>query len=132
MKWWIRPALLAGAVGAFFAWNWYDKQFNYVPVSAKITDATMLCYLSKKGYKEETTTDERPCPMMRALAQTHPKYQDFTVKENVHLTYTYDVGGKSFQGTATRAANSRVKTLSAGNTVEVLVSKADPAHSRWK
>lgn len=123
--------LAVAALGLFWLYDLYDKTVNYTPVLAKITGAETFCYLSK-GSRRKTTTEERACPLMRALAASHPEYKDFTVHENVHLTYAYDVDGRSYSGSAVRNLDSKRELYSSGDTLEVLVSKTDPAKSRWK
>lgn len=119
------------ALFLFWAYDEYDKTVNYGPVRAKITSAETLCYLSK-GSKRKTTTDERPCPLMRALANSHPEYTDFTVHENAHITYTYDVGGRSYNGKGVINLDGSPAAYNVGDGLEVLVNKTDPTKSRWK
>lgn len=128
----IKIGLIAAAVAAFFAYDFYDKSANYAEAKAKVTGVETLCYLYKKQYKKTTTTNEQPCPLIKQAAASDPQYADFEVREKTHVKYSYDFDGKPFGSEHVQARKADGSAISVGDELPILVSKADPAKTRAK
>jgi len=124
-----RIGLFAVLVAGFFAYDWYDRKFNYLPVVATITNASTVCYFQKKEYKTTTTSGEFPCALTAQMSADE-RWQGFQVKEKTHIGYSYEIEGKKFSGKGTRE-DAAAKSLSVGSHLDVLANIADLSKSRW-
>ena len=98
----------------------------------KVTEVKTLCHLYKKVYKTTTTTKELPCPLIRDAADSDPEYKGFEVREKIHVSYAYDVAEKTYQAQHVQAKKADGSDIAAGDQLEVLVSKTDPAKTQAK
>ena len=68
---------VAAAVAGFAAYDKYDKNTNYQPVDARISDVSDQCYMEKveRGVltKTTSTSDLLRCDLAELLTRAHPE-----------------------------------------------------------
>jgi hypothetical protein len=136
-KFLIKLILGGVALGAATAWAAWDRTANYEPVTAEVTKVEEVCYMKKTergiASKTTTTTKEGPCPIITALNQTHPEYQDFDLVKvtTVEFRYRSPADGKVHRGKQ-REENRRETGLKLrrGDDLVVLAHKTKPEETR--
>lgn len=124
--------LVALGVGGFYIYDRYDKNANYLPVQARVTNVQEVCYLEKRAGRTRTTSDTLACDKAQYLAKNHPSWQDFTVKYKVTVDYDYvsPVDNRTHSGKRTLAAYPDGKKIYRGEIFNIRASKTDPNKSR--
>lgn len=125
------------ALGGFTAYAAWDRSANYEPVTAEVTKVEEVCYMKKTergiASKTTTTTKEGPCPIVTALNQSHPEYQDFDLVKvtTIEFRYRSPADGQLHRGEQ-REENRRDSglPLRKGDDLVVLAHKTKPEDTR--
>ena len=129
----IRIVLAFVAFGGLSLYVLYDRSANYEQTTAEVTGIEEVCYLKKVergiGSKTTTTSKEGPCPIVTALNQSHPEYQDFDLVKvtTIEFRYRSPADGQMHRGKM-RQENRRETglPLRRGDSIDVLAHKTDP------
>ncbi len=122
----------AVGVGGFYLYDQYNKKTNFVPVQARITNVSEICYMEKKSGRTTETSDALACDIAQHAVKSHPKWQGFNVKYKINVDYDYvsPVDQKTHSGKRTLSAYPNGRKLARGEIFNVRASKTDPNKSR--
>ena len=117
-------------VGAFAAYDHYDKGAHYVPVQARITDIKDMCIMEKQSGRRREYSET--ISLAELAVKTSPKWQGFDIRHNITVAYEYisPVDRKTHAGARVLGAYPDGKKLSRGEVYQIRASKTDANKSR--
>lgn len=110
----------------------YDRATNYETTTAKVTKVEEVCYMKKteRGVASKTTktTKEGPCPIITAMDQTHPEFQDYDLIKVIYVEFRYrsPADGKFHRGKQRQENVRSGLPLRSGDDLQVLAHKTKP------
>ena len=127
---------IAAAVAGFAAYDKYDKNTNYQPVEARISDVSDQCYMEKveRGVltKTTSTSDLLRCDLAELLTRAHPKWQGYAINHKIEIRFAYvsPVDGATHASSLTMSAFPNGQQMRAGDVLRVLASKTKTDKTR--
>jgi len=125
----IKGGLITFGLLALFAWHQYDRNTNYVPISARVVKLEALCYLEKteRGVASKTTytTKEGPCEIVELLQKSDPKFDGYHIVRNNYVEYYYTspVDGQAHTGRHQQVKHKDGRLIAEGDELMVLAHK---------
>jgi hypothetical protein len=128
MRLYVFGAIAVGAA-AIGIYDQYDKNTNYLPVEARISDVNEQCYMEKVEHgavmKTTYTSDLVRCEVAELLTREHPKWRGYAIKHKIVVQFDYvsPVDGATHASSLTMSDFPNGQPLSAGDVLRVLASK---------
>ena len=126
---------VAAAVAGFAAYDKYDKNTNYQPVDARISDVVINATWRKSSAAvSRRRRQPRPlgCDLAELLTRAHPKWQGYAINHKIEIRFSYvsPVDGATHASSLTMSAFPKGQQLRAGDVLQVLASKTKTDKTR--
>ncbi len=124
----IKMVVGAVALCVIGLYSLYDRSTNYQKTLVTVTQVEETCYMKKTRLKESWTTKEGPCDIVQAVHETHPEFEDYSLKRSVYVAYEYQspADGNWHRGKHKQKTHDDGRAIKRGDELVVLLHKSKP------